>query len=94
MKKKSQEDIEHWTHPELVHETELNLVPEETHSGNIDSTTNESEDDELNLQIVKRKRVRCCLNHQIYNFISYKSLSPGYRIFVTSLMGIRIPNNI
>ena len=30
----------------------------------------------------------------IYNFISYKSLSPGYWAFVTSLTDIWIPNNI
>ena len=46
------------------------------------------------MPISKRKRVRSCINHQIYHFSSYKSLSPSYRAFVTSLTDIRIPNNI
>ena len=44
-KKKSQEDIEQWTHIGLIDETEPNLVPKETHSSNIDSNPNELEDD-------------------------------------------------
>ena len=53
-----------------------------------------SKDNELNLPIAKRKGVRSCTNHLIYNFISYKNLSPCYQAFVTNLMDIRIPNNI
>ena len=93
-KKKSQEDIEQWTHCELVHEIEPNSVPKGTYLSNIDSYLNELEDDELNLPIAKRKGVRSCTNHPIYNFISYKSLWPKNRAFVTNLTDIRIPNNI
>ena len=46
------------------------------------------------MPIAKRKGVRSCINHVIYNFISYKSLSQGYQAFVISLTDIRIPNNI
>ena len=53
-----------------------------------------SKDNELNLPIAKRKGVRSCTNHLIYNFISYKNLSPCYQAFVTNLMDIQIPNNI
>lgn len=84
-KKKSQEDIEQQTHPELVHETKPNSILEETHSGDINSNPNESEYAELNLPITKRKIVRSSTNHPIYNFVFYKSLSPGYQAFVTSL---------
>ena len=93
-KKKSQEDIEQQILLGLVHESKPNSVLEEAHSGNIDSNPNESKDDELNLLIVKTKGVRSCTNHLIFYFISYKSLSPGYRAFVTSFTDIEIPNNI
>ena len=70
------------------------MVPKETHPSNANSNPNELEDDELDLSIVIRKRVRSCRNQPIYSFISYKSLSPGYRAFVTNLTDIRIPNDI
>ena len=70
------------------------IQSQKRHTSNIDSNPNESEDDELNLLNANKKGVRSCTNHLIYNFTSYKSLSLGYRVFVTSLTDIQIPNNI
>ncbi|KAJ7969877.1 Retrovirus-related Pol polyprotein from transposon TNT 1-94 [Quillaja saponaria] len=41
--------------------------------------------DDINLPIATRKGVRACTQHPISNYISYDSLSPSYRAFVSSL---------
>lgn len=38
--------------------------------------------------------MRTCTSHPIYNFVSYKSLSPGFQPFITKLDEIQIPNTI
>ena len=49
---------------------------------------------DLDCPIALRKGVRSCTNHPIYNFVSYEGLSPSFRVFVTSLNKIQIPNTI
>ncbi|KAL5566604.1 hypothetical protein UlMin_029768 [Ulmus minor] len=96
-KKKNQEEIEERTHPEQVHEVEPNSNSSEIPQGNKDSDTsvhNELQNNNINLPIAKRKGVRPCTNHPIYNFLSYNGLSPVFRAFSTSVTEIRIPNNI
>lgn len=47
----------------------------------------------LDLPIAQRKEVRSCTQHPIYNFMSYKRLSPNYRAFATKLTEIQIPSS-
>ncbi|KAJ7954112.1 Retrovirus-related Pol polyprotein from transposon TNT 1-94 [Quillaja saponaria] len=49
--------------------------------------------DDINLPIATRKRVRACTQHPISNYISYDSLSPSYRAFVSSLLSVSIPKD-
>ena len=91
-KKKTHEDVEQGTHPEPVIEFEPNPDSKEINSGNNEPIS--SELDDLDLPIVKRKGVRSCTNHPIYNYISYKNLSPGYQTFISSLSDIKVPNTI
>ena len=46
---------------------------------------------DLDLSIAIRKGVRYCTQYPISNFISYDSLSPSYRTFLSSLNSISIP---
>ena len=47
---------------------------------------------DLDLPIVVRKGVRSCTQYPISNFVSYDSLSPSYRTFLSSLNSISIPH--
>ncbi|KAJ7967937.1 Retrovirus-related Pol polyprotein from transposon TNT 1-94 [Quillaja saponaria] len=49
--------------------------------------------DDINLPIATRKGVRACTQHPISNYISYDSLSPSYRAFVSSLLSVSIPQD-
>ncbi|KAJ7949695.1 Retrovirus-related Pol polyprotein from transposon TNT 1-94 [Quillaja saponaria] len=47
--------------------------------------------DDTNLSIAIRKAVRTCTHHPISNHASYKSLSPSYKAFVSTLSSVSIP---
>ncbi|KAJ7954402.1 Retrovirus-related Pol polyprotein from transposon TNT 1-94 [Quillaja saponaria] len=49
--------------------------------------------DDTNLPIAIRKAVRTCTHHPISNHVSYKSLSPLYRAFVSTLSSVSIPQD-
>ncbi|KAJ7951046.1 Retrovirus-related Pol polyprotein from transposon TNT 1-94 [Quillaja saponaria] len=49
--------------------------------------------DDTNLPIAIRKAVRTCTHHPISNHVSYKSLSPSYRAFVSTLSSVSIPQD-
>ena len=46
---------------------------------------------DIDLPIAVRKGVRSCTQYPISNFVSYDSLSPSYRTFLSSLNSISIP---
>ena len=75
--------------PEPRENSPGNIFPTPTHS---DIPSQEFVD--LNLPIAVRKGVRSCTQHPIGNFVSYNSLSPNYRAFVTALDSIQIPRDI
>ena len=93
-KEKTREGIEEQTQTKQVQEYELSPQSIETPPGNTNSKSHELLDNDLDLPIALWKGVRSCTNHPIYNFVSYKGLSPGFRVFVTNLNKIQIPNNI
>lgn len=47
----------------------------------------------LDMPIAVRKEVWSCTQHSISNFISYESLSPSYKAFVSGLSCKPIPSN-
>ena len=49
---------------------------------------------DLDLSIAVRKGVRSCTQYPISNFVSYDSLSPSYRTFLSSLNSISIPHGL
>ncbi|KAJ7961715.1 Retrovirus-related Pol polyprotein from transposon TNT 1-94 [Quillaja saponaria] len=49
--------------------------------------------DDTNLPIAIRKAVRTCTHHPMSNHVSYKSLSPSYRAFVSTLSSVSIPQD-
>uniref|UniRef100_A0A5B6Z677 Putative polyprotein n=1 Tax=Davidia involucrata TaxID=16924 RepID=A0A5B6Z677_DAVIN len=46
---------------------------------------------DIDVPIAVRKGIRSCTQHPISNFVSYSSLSPSYRAFVSSLSSVSIP---
>ena len=50
--------------------------------------------EDLSIPIALRKGVRSCTQHPIHNYLSYSSLSPTYRAFITTLDQVQIPNSI
>ena len=48
----------------------------------------------LDIPIGKRKGVHSCTKHPLRYYLTYTSLSPTYRDFITSLDQIQIPNSI
>ena len=49
---------------------------------------------DLDRPIAKRKGVRSCTQHPLHYYLTYTSLSPTYRAFITSLEQIQIPNSV
>ena len=48
----------------------------------------------LDCPIALRKGRRSCTSHPIYNFVSYKGLSPSFQTFVANLNKVQVPNSI
>lgn len=82
--------IEQSTHVPPVQSSSPDPDPSPQVSGNEISSTTPSIDDS-NVPIAVRKGVRTCTQHPISNFVSYDSLSPSYRAFVSSLSSVSIP---
>ncbi|KAI3456022.1 hypothetical protein Pfo_012685, partial [Paulownia fortunei] len=54
--------------------------------------SNESID--YNIPIVVRKGVRSCTKHPLSNYVSYKNLSPNFRIFTSQVSCMEIPKSV
>ncbi|CAM8951545.1 unnamed protein product [Rhodiola kirilowii] len=48
----------------------------------------------LDLPIALRKGTRSCTKYPLSNFVSYKSISPSYRAFVSQMSSVVIPNSV
>ena len=51
-------------------------------------------DTSADLPIALRKGTRSCTKHPLYNFLSYKSLSPSFQAFTSQLSCVTIPKDI
>ncbi|KAL3512094.1 hypothetical protein ACH5RR_024811 [Cinchona calisaya] len=79
-------DQNHKSNPDQVQDSPGNV------SSNLDSApTSPSIDD---IPIALRKGKRACTDHPIYNFVSYKKLSPSHYAFVSNLNKIQVPNTM
>ena len=96
IKEKIQEDLEQQAPPKQSQESNPNARTHETSPGNTSSEfiTNESIANDLDCPIALRKGRRSCTSHPIYNFVSYKGLSPSFQTFVANLNKVQVPNSI
>ena len=79
------------------HNHESNLALESPNSlgkTSPDSAPSNLPYNDLDQPITLRKYKRTCMNHPIYNFISYEKFSPHYRAFVSKLDRVKVPSSI
>lgn len=78
------------------HDSNPNSNPAQVHSSEADHSPELIVPviDDADVPIALRKGVRSCTSHPIRNFVSYNSLSPAYRAFITSLDSVQIPRTI
>ena len=78
------------------HDSNPNSNPAQVHSSEADHSPELIVPviDDADVPIALRKSVRSCTSHPIENFVSYNSLSPAYRAFITSLDSVQIPRTI
>lgn len=50
--------------------------------------------DDLNIPIATPKGVRSCTKHPIFNYVSFKNLSPFFFAFTSHLSSVEIPKNV
>ncbi|KAK0585307.1 hypothetical protein LWI29_026584 [Acer saccharum] len=66
-------------------------VPGNSESNSLLTQLNSFED--LNLPIAVRKGTRSCTHHSIVDYVSYHKLSPSFKVFVSNLSSVEIPND-
>ncbi|KAH9717287.1 retrovirus-related pol polyprotein from transposon RE1 [Citrus sinensis] len=78
------------------HDSNPNSNPAQVHSSEADHSPELIVPmiDDADVPIALRKSVRSCTSHPIENFVSYNSLSPAYRAFITSLDSVQILRTI
>ncbi|KAL5851107.1 hypothetical protein ACOSQ3_006225 [Xanthoceras sorbifolium] len=95
-RKLNQEGMGNQTHIQHIQDSNPSSSPHENSQGNVPSEpiSIELPPNDLDIPIALRKGVRSCTQHSIYNFLSYKGLSPTYKAFVSNLQQIQVPNSI
>jgi len=48
----------------------------------------------MSLPIAQRKRVRSCIHHPVFHFVSYQQLFSSYHSFVSKSSSVSIPRNL
>lgn len=96
-KKKNLANIEQAT-THTQQSQEYNLIPfilEQTQDdARAEPIVEEDVSEDLSIPIALMKGVRSCTQHPIHNYLSYSSLSPTYRSFITTLDQVQIPNSV
>ena len=94
-RRRTQEGTENRAYLEPVQESNLSTGHPDSSQGKISEPhITEPVFNDLNWPIALRKGVRSCTNHPIYNFVSYKNLSPSYKAFISSLDQVQVPNSV